>query len=434
MGGILVILPRGPCVEEDGPYPPQRARFLHGAARTPIRPMTAMRTTSIATACLQVLTLCACLENEEELVVHPDGSVDVTLRARGDVTDLGDGYALPLGGPWIPSSGDTERWLASIGTDTGSPRTRAALAVADWPIEAGEDRAKAELEVRGVFSRVEDLPRFFAPADEPYGTAYLARDTTLEIRNIGGRTVYVFERVYRGRDHGHLAALERAIESLPEDLQKRFENEEAISPSDWVVTTDAVANAYREVAENFVRDALLGLYLHGDASLDPRLVDLIGLRVAAAVAERIVPERLSSVYERQIAREQAGTEERGIAAPTGNAAPERSAAPDAEPDPFEAFEDELRGVLRATLQQELVSAGVAEPTLNAVLYSIEWGFTAFDHTTDLGDEDFKVSLTLPGVIVGGNHEGVDGSTVEWIFESQELFDKELVLRAISVLD
>jgi hypothetical protein len=373
-----------------------------------------MRTVPIAIACLQVLALSACLENEEELVVHPDGSVDATLRAKGNLSDFGDGYALPLGSPWIPGGGDTERWLESIGADTGSPRTRAALAGADWPVEPGEDRAKAELEVRGVFTRAEDLPRSFAHADEPYASAYLARDTSLEVRDLGERTVFVFERIYRSRDHERLAAIERAIESLPEDLKQRFEDEAAISASDWDVTADVVASAYREVAECFVRDALLGLFLQGDASLDPRLVEPIGLRVAAAVAARIVPQRLSDIYERSIAEE-----------------PPRT---DGEPEPFEAFEEELRGVLRSTLRGELAGAGVAEPTLNAVLYALEWGFTAFDHTTDLGDEEFELSVTLPGVIVGGNHESVHGSTVEWTFEGGELFDKELVLRAISVLE
>lgn len=355
----------------------------------------------------------ACLENEEEIEVRADGSVRVTLRSSGDHPDLGDGFALPLDPAWRSASEDTDLWLARIGQDTGSAATRAALAHFVWPMDAGEDPEPADLAVTRDFARLEDVPTFFAGEKEPYRTAYLERTGSLAVRKVGARTVYVFERTFHGRDHARFKTLASAFESLPEDLRQRFEDEEPISPVEWELTAGVVREAYRESAQLFARDAVLGVYTQGDAALDPHSVEGIVASVGDVVADVISVPRLMRLYD---------------------ATKDSAAESDDEPTPFESLENNVRSVLRETLARSLAASRVAEPTRNAILFALEWGFTSYDHTVDLADENFEVSVTLPGTLVGGNFESSSGSTARWEFEGQELDDRDVVMRAISVLD
>ena len=187
-----------------------------------------------------------------------------------------------------------------------------------------------------------------------------------------------------------------------------------ISPAEWELTAGAVRDAYRESAQIFARDALLGVYTRGDAALDPRAVEGIVASAADTAADVISVPRLVRLYD--ATKDSAEkTESEGAT-------------------PFESLENEVRAVLRATLARSLASAKVAEPTQNAILFALEWGFTSYDHTVDLADEDFAVAVTLPGTLVGGNFESSDGPTARWEFEGSELDDRDVVLRAISVLD
>jgi hypothetical protein len=49
---------------------------------------------------LSTLLLAGCLESDEEIDVHPDGSVTVEISAKAKESDLENGYPIPTGGPW----------------------------------------------------------------------------------------------------------------------------------------------------------------------------------------------------------------------------------------------------------------------------------------------------------------------------------------------
>ena len=57
----------------------------------------------------------------------------------------------------------------------------------------------------------------------------------------------------------------------------------------------------------------------------------------------------------------------------------------------------------------------------------------FDVTQDLEDENFKVRVTLPGMVVSHNGESRFGNTVTWEFDGKDLRDREMVLIARSVI-
>ena len=104
------------------------------------------------------------------------------------------------------------------------------------------------------------------------------------------------------------------------------------------------------------------------------------------------------------------------------------------------------GLLVVDAHERLVKAmpevRAQEATRNTVRARLEWDFTAFDQTGDIGDEDFKFSVCLPGVAVDGNYDSreevvVDGvacTKVEWSFKGGDLRDRDKSLRVVSVVE
>ena len=367
-------------------------------------------TASLAGLVALALAAPACLENEEEIEIRADGSVRVVVTARGDLPDLANGYPVPLAAPWRPKTLETERWLRELGMDTGSAAVRERLAEINWPKEPGEDEPEAELRVAREFGSVEEWPRWFAPEGEPYRTASLARDARLEIREQGERKVYVFERVYRGTDYGRLDPSARGEAEL-EGVWAKFDERNPFSEEEWQDIRDTVALNYMDVAELFVRDAVIGVFTEGDASLSPHAVPGMVAAVRRAADEQVSLEELHRLNELMVAEDE-----------------------DAAGALLEDFEREYRDTIRSTLATALVAQEVDEPTTNAVLFALEWGFTSFDHYGDLGDETFEVTVAMPGVLVGGNFHNSSGSHAEWSFDGEALQQGDVVMRAVSVLE
>jgi hypothetical protein len=363
-------------------------------------------------ALVSVLALCGCLENEEDITVQADGAVEVRIRASGDPGDLADGYAVPLEVPWRPATADAERWLAEIGADTGSAAVQARSEDVAWPTPAGKDRPQADLAVERSFASVEEWPRWFAPASEPYRTAYLERSAELEIRRAGARRVFVFERTYHGSDIASLDFTRDIEEELPE-LESRWDGEPDYSADEWAHIRDVLARRQADAAERFVKDAVLGLYTEGDASFPAaRVAPLIGA-VRAAVEDYVAMPRLQRL--RELTSGESSEVEDGDRA-------------------FEDYVAGYRDTIRSTVARDLAEAELEAPERNAVLFALEWGFTAFDHFTDLGDEEFRVSLALPGTLVGGNYDEVSEGRARWSFDGEELQRGDVTLRAVSVLE
>jgi hypothetical protein len=364
---------------------------------------------------LPLIALSACLENEEELEIRPDGSVLVTLSAQGDVDDLTDGYPVPLGPGWRALSSDAERWLRELGPEMGGELVRARAGELDWGEE--DNKAEARLVVERSFASVDELPRFFAPESDPYRTAQLERDTSLGIRDLGARRVFVFERVYRGFDYERFDVSRRL--ELPEEIEHKLSEQEPLTPAERTQVAEQAGAAYEAVAVEFARDALLGIYTGGDASLAPRAVAGIQEDVRRAARATVNPERIALLLA-LIERHGGGQQDEESGAEVEQA--------------LEQLEVDWRGSIRSALSSGLDANGVPRPARNATLFALEWQFTAFDHWADLGDEKFSLRVTLPGTLVGGNFESSEGSSARWEFEAGELHGRDLVLRAVSVLE
>jgi hypothetical protein len=331
--------------------------------------------------------LAGCLENEETIAVRPDGSVHVRVRARGDRKDLAEGHAVPAGAPWTALPGAT-----------------------------GLDQDQEERIAEATFASVRDWPRFHAPASEPYQTAFLERSADLKIERKGARTVYTFERTFHARPWAGFEPWHRVGEAIPKEIDQKFKRKETPTSDEWVVVARAVQQALRDSGDAYARDALLGLYTVGDAELSAAASRAIERRVADALGALAPVDRL----QRLVADLDAA--ERAKASPAG-------------PHPFERFEGDVLSTLRGTFSAALAETGLRPKVQNAVLARLEWRLAAIDHTSDLGDETFKVRVTLPGVVVGGNYAGrAAEGTVTWELKGEDLRDRDVVLRAVSVVE
>jgi hypothetical protein len=351
------------------------------------------------------LVLAACIENEERISVRRDGALTVVMTSKGDAEDLASGYPLALGAPWVAADAGTREWIARIGADTGS--AAAARGLAAWT-----DRPEGELRLSAGahFASAAELPRHLAPPDEVYRTAFLERGTRLGIESRGGRSVYTFERTYGARrwaDRAVLAGLEGRFSA---EVQRRLEHSEPLTDEHWSEIAPIVVEGYVRSGLSFAREALVSIYVDGDASLPTEVLGSALDAVAAEVRARIDEARLRRLYQALV--------ERG----------DGEVMADAELNPDLALREALRSSLRASL------APGPEPTRNAVLERLEHAFTAFDATGDLQDESFRVAVEMPGTIVDGNYDELDGPAAVWEFEGKALDDRALVLRVVSVVE
>ena len=103
------------------------------------------------------------------------------------------------------------------------------------------------------------------------------------------------------------------------------------------------------------------------------------------------------------------------------------------PGPLEDLDQRMRDALRGGFEASLRADGLTHVMVNEALSGLEWAFARYDHTLDLGDEEFSVKLELPGTIVAGNFDALVDGRAAWKFNFDALRDRDVVLRAVSVL-
>jgi len=341
-----------------------------------------------------LLPLAACLEIEEEVLVRPDGSATVTVTAKGDEEDLAEGFPIPTFAPWRAADEITLAWLSG------------------QPLPKDNDGARMTAD----FASVAALPAFWASPTEPYRSALLQRSSDLQVLRKGARTIYVFTRTLGARRFADWSPSARIEAGLDDELRAALEAELELTPQQWERAVALVCSSYRDASRAVVRAALAGVYTRGEAGLPVDAFERVLERTERAVAESITETRLRSLY-----------------ALLRNA----SAKPDAEREeiPPELDLDRVaREAMRSALPTALADADLAEGVRNAVLEGLEWSFTAIDQTGDLDDEKLQLRLQLPGRIVDGNFDALEEGAAVWTVEGKALHDREVVCRAVSVLE
>jgi hypothetical protein len=372
---------------------------------------------SLALALATAALLSGCVENDEDIVVRPDGSLDVSMAAKGSPEDLTDGYPLPLEGPWRALDERTLSWIAAVGPDTGSAQSRERVRSGAWT-EHEEGSQDTRLAVGAHFASAADLPRFVAPLREPYRTACLERQTSVAIEHKGAHDIYTFEREFGARRWSDWQVFDAVEDELSEDTRQHFSHNESLADDEWREVARIVRERYRSSAASFARDALSSVYTQGDATLQTGALRDALAAVDREVIARVDEHRLRAMYDAARAEGSDGL------------------PPELNPDLL------VRDTLRRALADALAASGATVATRNSVLARLEWDFTAFDQTGDIGDESFKVTVCMPGLAVDGNFDSsepavVDGvacTKVEWSFKGEALRDRATSLRVVSIVE
>lgn len=359
--------------------------------------------------CALPLVSLACLENEEEITVRPDGSLHVKVSAKGDVADLAQGYPVPLAAPWRPVNDGAREWLTKVGGATGGA---VALARIGDERVLGKPDTERELAVEADFASVGDLPARCADPADPYADAYLERSASLQVIERGSKTIYVFERTLHARPYGR-AIFERMWDEEEdeqrgkEQLLERFQ-EGLLTEEEWNEASRQLSGPQEWLARACVREAMLGLYTHGSAALTSEALKLMLDRVDQRVEDAFSVSRLKALP--RDAEELDGALTRMHA--------------------------ESRDAIREEVVRTLAEARISSEEQNAVAFALEREFTAYDHSVDVSDETFEVSVTLPGELVTGNFESLEyfDPKAYWKIEGHELLLGDVTLRAVSVVE
>jgi hypothetical protein len=358
-----------------------------------------------------------CLKNEETIEVRPDGSLRVVVRASGDRMDLAGGFPLPLGQAVLAGNAQTQTWIERLGPDTGGDEVLARAAALDWGAAFGlGERDGLELAAEAHFPSVADWPRFAAPEGTPFQSAYSDRSAALVIEQRGAQTVYTFERVYHGRAWVGFDLAERMNAALVGELGEKLDAFQPLDAAELATLTDVVRAEHVRLAGNLARAATDLVYSGGSAALAPEAAEDARAAGERAVAEILTVEYVAELWDALRAFEALPEDERL-----------RMQSPAVELD--SRLRDALRGALGVALRESGTDTAVVGETLTA----LEWAFARFDHTLDLSDEEFAVELALPGVIVSGNYDKLENGRAAWEFSFEDLRDRDVVLRAVSVL-
>jgi hypothetical protein len=369
-----------------------------------MRPTTAL-------AAVTLFTLASCLENEEEIEVHTDGSVEVTLRATGNLWDLSGGHPLPLGGAFEPLDEATRAWIDDVGAATGGAKVRERLEAGAWAAFKNPEKDHQGLAVRASFDDVDQLPRFFAPEGEPYRSALLERRTSLEIEGKGGRTVYTFERTFVGRPFWPQLD---GDDWLPEDVQVALDEKRRLTAAQ-VTTVHRLLLQYVSgpASMRIVTSPLTAIYTEGEASLSSAAYARTLARLDRVAREILSRERIQALFD---AIYEVWQNE-------GAQLPE-------EVD----LEELMRNAARETIESSLAEEGISPEVRNAVRERLEWNFSSDDQASDLGDEHLTLRVTMPGDVVGGNYDSLEGRTASWKIEGEALFGHDVRMEVVSVVE
>lgn len=365
-----------------------------------MRPTTAPLVLAIAAL------LPACLDNEEEITVHADGSLTIRVAAQGDPGDFASGAPLPAEGPWVAVDGASRRWLPVL----ADPARRGELDAVVVP-EGEEFR----LAVEATFTSAADVPTSFALAADPYAHTLPTRTASLAVREVAGKTVYVFERTYVGRPLFFGVEIDRVqglVESLPDELIERAGDGEPLTRAEWERLLGVLDAMTAAGGEALVRESLRKIYEEGDASLALDARDRVVARVVDAMRALIDVDQALAWQARAQAGELA----------------------DGEVSPLEDFDTRARSAARQALGLALDAEGVAWEVRNAVLFELESLIAGWDHSDDLRDESFRVAVTMPGTIVGGNFASREGARASWSFDGDALLGGSRTLRVVSVVE
>jgi hypothetical protein len=330
------------------------------------------------------LVLAGCLERKEKLVISADGSATLTLAFKTDSLDeLDQGDAAPTidGGWWIEQRSQRKRMpVVPIGEDPRREPQMEHLRTAELHLPAGVP-----------------WPANYAAIGDVDPDVYLQFPTSLTIERRADGVYYHFRRVYQPRQW---AQLDLMRQSLQEELEKAAADELGERRSVELARTLAqlevikhlhwARQAFRAAAADLPQDVWLSLATS---------LGRVGTEVDVQPLVRLV------AAPKGIERNQDAVQQELVA---------------------------LRDWIDRRMEEKIKSVpGFGGRHLAAFLRRYDWHRRSYEVTEDLGDDQFEITVQMPGEIVGTNALSVQDATVAWAFPGSAVRDREVELMVSS---
>ncbi|MBI5368550.1 MAG: hypothetical protein HZA54_16060 [Planctomycetes bacterium] len=329
----------------------------------------------LVAAVLGVAAGTGCLERKESIVVAPDGSAVVQVRVKGDANDVESGDALPT-------------------------------AASGWQVE---ETSEADAEGRVTLTRTATravaaggaLPSSYAPADA--AATALAFPTRLTVESGPAGTYYHFQRTYRGRTWRAVEQGKERLLETPAMKQLSGKDPSELTDEDRAAVVGVLIECGRHEASVYLHQAWADA---GDAVPQAAFLAAHEAVLGVLAAPTLQAEALDLVTR-------------------------------SDWDGIVRLAQRLQAEQHAALERALRVAGVAAGAADGMVASYEFHRTAREISGDLMDENWEVSVTLPGRVTA--HDSLAPAAeaqpaenqVVWRFDGKSLADRDVVLTATS---
>jgi len=319
-----------------------------------------------------LLATTSCLEREEELRVEADGSVQVVHTIRGQGADIDGGEA------GVPSGRDytITRTVENAGTDDE------------------KDDEKTILVATARYASVAALPDRFEDPSAEHSEASLRFPTELRIVEEADGRHFILTRRYLPREWARFDLHHRR--AFPTEMKERLERQppEELTDLERREVLSAFAEFERGKWEEWLRDAVVATF---PAEGRPLLAFHAGrAALVRHFAEHASPEQLEALLA-------------------------------TSPEEIERASREFERALDHALLEAVAGVdpdGLGEPSRKRFLAALAGARRSTHVTEDLGDETFIVRVRLPGRVIAHNADGIEDGFAVWIFDGQDLRDRE----------
>lgn len=310
---------------------------------------------------------CGCVEREEKIRIHEDGSANVSILFKADGWD-------ELYPGRVPAS--SEGWRLT--------KTTATLA---------DGKVKYNLSADKEFGPGVALPNTYAHDGLDDAHLHLVFETSLVTEKRDDGTYYHFQRVYKKRDWAHVALLKEIVpDNRMRNLMKKDPKELPLFEREALLRGMTEVELYKKLA--FARGAFLQVTpgLPGQDGWLKLFNEVLDLR--ASLDYRKLAQLLG--------REDATSDE-------------------ALAEAADRFEQSILQNLQAGLRMHCGYDETQEQSFFKRYHELEKGYRISE---DIEGESFNIAIEMPGEIIGCNVKHVDGAKAVWEFTGKALKDRD----------
>lgn len=330
----------------------------------------------LLTAILILMTAAGCLDHEEEITVDENGLVRYRVNLKGDPNDIAAGDAMPSkAGGWniqeqtvVNKDGDKELHIQAV----------------------------------RAFKSGESLPDSSALPNSPNYAISLMFPTTLKIERRNGEIYYHFKRVYLRRSQARYAIHEELLnEQQSADLKKlREKQSDQLSEEELTRGVKVLRLLEGLKCAEYVDT--------GAASMKELWPQDYGLILRQALLDYFNGVDLTPLLHLML----------------------RPGSPQRDNE-VDQMANEMISGSNGVLRRKMEALKIPASQIKKFFTALEEEKARRTVTEDIDDEKWKVTVKMPGEIVGHNGDSMQDGKVLWDFPGKALYDRDQILMVTS---